>query len=234
MDPSIRERLGLRAPARPLTRARAERVLAARSLMFVFLVGALVAAVALGSPVGDQIDGLRISITGSCAALIAVILLVGYDRLPRWALSVCLLCGSMLIEWAVYAAQDPKSPFLLFYLWVAFYAFYFLNRAQAAMQAAFVGVAYGVVVALTNEPLKGQIIRWLVFMIALVVAGLLVRMMRERIDTLLRSLDAANKTDMLTGLLDENGFTQILEKEKERAGRNGHRMALAIGELDGD
>src|SRR2546421_432992 len=153
MDPSIRERLGLRAPARPLTRARAERVLAARSLMYVFLVGALVAAVALGSPVSDNIDGLRISITGSCAALVAVILLVGYDRLPRWALSVCLLCGSM---------------------------------------------------------------------------------MRERIDTLLRSLDAANKTDMLTGLLDENGFTQILEKEKERAGRNGHRMALAIGELDGD
>src|SRR3954447_8254638 len=197
MNPSIWERLGLRAPVRPLTRQRAERVLAARSLMYVFFVGALVAAAALASPVAEQIDAARISITGVCAAVIALIVLVGYDRLPRWGLSTCLLSGSMLIEWAVYASHDPKSPFLLFYLWVAFYACYFLNRAQAAMQAAFVGVAYGAVVAMSDEPLKGQVIRWAVFMIALVVAGLLVRVMRERIDALLRYLDAANKTDML-------------------------------------
>ena len=43
----------------------------------------------------------------------------------------------MLIEWAVYGSGDPTSPFLLFYLWVAFYAFYFMTRRQAAMQALF-------------------------------------------------------------------------------------------------
>jgi hypothetical protein len=75
----------------------------------------------------------------------------------------------------VYAAHDPTSPFLLFYLWVAFYAFYFLNRAQAAIQTIFIGVAYGAVLATDAASLKLAFVRWMVFTIALVVAGLLVR-----------------------------------------------------------
>jgi diguanylate cyclase (GGDEF)-like protein len=234
MDPSTLERLGLRAPSGPQTRERAERAMAARSLMYVFLVGALVAAAALVSPViSTHIDQARISLTGGCSAMIALLLLGGYDRLPRWSLSVFLLCGSMLIEWAIYAGHDPTSPFLLFYLWVAFYAFYFLTRLQAALQTAFIGFAYGVVLALNDAPERVQVVRWLVFTIALVVAGLLVRVMRERIDALLRSLDAASRTDMLTGLLDAQGFDEILEKELERARRSGNRVGLVMAELDG-
>ena len=71
----------------------------------------------------------------------------------------------MLIEWAVYGSGDPTSPFLLFYLWVAFYAFYFLTRRQAAMQALFIGVAYAAVVLHRSAPLKTDVVRWFVFMI---------------------------------------------------------------------
>jgi diguanylate cyclase (GGDEF)-like protein len=77
-------------------------------------------------------------------------------------------------------------------------------------------------------------VRWIVFMIALVVAGLLVRVMRERIDALLHSLDAASRTDMLTGLLDQQGFDEVLEKELERARRSGNRAGLAMARIDGD
>jgi diguanylate cyclase (GGDEF)-like protein len=202
--------------------------------MYVFAVGALVAAAALGSPVATHIDAARIAVTGGCAAMIAVLLFFGYDRLPSWTLSVFLLCGSMLIEWSVYAAKDPSSPFVLFYLWVVFYAFYFLSRAQAAMQAAFIGVAYAAMLALSNESISGQIVRWIVFTIALVVAGLLVRVMRERIDGLLRDLDEASRKDMLTGLLDQRGFDETLGKELERARRSGNRLGLVIAALDGE
>ena len=165
--------------------------------------------------------------------MIGLILFLGYERIPQWSLSVCLLCGSMLIEWAIYAGHDPTSPFLLFYLWVAFYAFYFLNRIQAALQIGFVGFAYAIVLAVSDEPVKTQIVRWIVFTIALVVAGLLVRVMRERIDALLRSLDDAMRKDMLTGLLDERGFDELLEKEIERARRSGNRLGIVIGQVDG-
>ena len=145
MNPSTLERLGLRAPSGPQNRERAERGMAARTLMYVFVVGALVAGAALISPVSPHIDTLRITSTGACAAMIALVLFAGYERLPNWTLSVFLLSGSMLIEWSILAADDPSSPFLLFYLWVAFYAFYFLSRGQAAMQAGFIGVAYAAV-----------------------------------------------------------------------------------------
>ncbi|HKP90616.1 MAG TPA: GGDEF domain-containing protein [Thermoleophilaceae bacterium] len=234
MNPSTLERLGLRAPSGPQNRERAERAMAARTLMYVFLVGAVVAGAALISPVATHIDTLRLSITGGCSALIAMLLFAGYERLPNWTLSVFLLCGSMLIEWSVYAALDPSSPFLLFYLWVAFYAFYFLSRAQAAMQASFIGIAYAAVLVAAGESLRMGIVSWIVFMLALVVAGLLVRVMRERIDGLLESLDAASRTDMLTGLLDQQGFDEILEKELERARRSGNRVGLALARIDGE
>src|SRR5207248_730903 len=234
IDPPTLERLGLRPARGPQNRERAERAAAARSLMYLFVVGALVAAAALGSQVGAGIGTARIGITGGCSALIAMLRFIGYDRLPAWALSVLLLCGSMLIEWSIYAASDPASPFLLFYVWVAFYAFYFLTRFQAALQAAFIGIAYGAVLALNSEPLRTQIVRWVVFTVALVVAGLLVRVMRERIDSLLGSLDAVSRSDLLTGLLDDRGWEQILEKELERGRRSGNRVAIALARIDGD
>ncbi|MBV9213314.1 MAG: GGDEF domain-containing protein [Actinobacteria bacterium] len=233
MDASIRERLGLKAPSGPQGRDRAERALAARSLMYMFFAGGAIAAAALVSPMSHTVDDARIAVTAGCAGGIATVLFIGYDRLPRWALSVLLLCGSMLIEWAVWGSGDPSSPFLLFYLWVAFYAFYFLNRVYAALQVLFIGVAYAVVLAHSTAPFKTEVVRWVVFTVALVVSGLLVRMMRERIDSLLRSLDEAMRKDMLTGLLDERGFAEIAEKELERARRSGNRVGIVIAELDG-
>jgi diguanylate cyclase (GGDEF)-like protein len=233
MDPSTRERLGLKSPTGPHSRERAERAVAARSLMYIFAVGAVIAGAALISPLAHPADEARIAITAASAALMAVVLFVGYERLPRWTLSVLLLCGSMLIEWAIYGSGDPTSPFRLFYLWVAFYAFYFLTRLEAALQTLFIGAAYGAVLAMSQEPVTNGVVRWLVFMVAVVVAGLLVRVMRERIDGLLRSLDETMQRDMLTGLLDERGFAQILEKELERARRSGNRVGVALAQVDG-
>jgi diguanylate cyclase (GGDEF)-like protein len=234
MDPSIRERLGLRPSPRPDSRDRAERAVAARSLMYLFAVGAAVAGAALAANVGPAVDQGRIGATAIGSAAIAVVLFLAYDRLPRWALSVFLLAGSMLIEWAVYASGDPQSPFLLFYLWIAFYAFYFLSRTLALLQTAFIGVAYGAVLLRSAESTQSGALRWLVFMVAMMVAGLLVRMLRERIDALIEELDTASRRDMLTGLLDERGWDEILTKELERARRSGNRVGIVVGQLDGE
>jgi diguanylate cyclase (GGDEF)-like protein len=202
--------------------------------MYLFAVGAIVAAAALAANVGAAVDEARIAVTAVGAAAIAVALFAAYDRAPRWALNVFLLCGSMLIEWAVYASGDPQSPFLLFYLWIAFYAFYFLSRTVALLQTAFIGIAYAAVLLRSAETLQSGSLRWLVFMVAMGVAGVLVRMLRERIDTLLRELDTASKIDMLTGLLNESGWDQILTKELERARRSGNRVGIVVGQLDGE
>ena len=119
MDPSIPERLGLRPAGGPQNRERAERAMAARSLMYLFLVGTLMAAVALVSPVSGEISPLRIASMGACSALIALLLFAGYDRLPAWALSVFLLCGSMLIQrasrksWTISSAMRRSTARLI-------------------------------------------------------------------------------------------------------------------------
>ncbi len=233
MDPSIRERLGLRPSVRPQSGDRAERAVAARALMYLFLVGAVVAGAALVGHVSPDLDETRIGVTALSSLGIATVLFLAYENAPRWSLSVFLLCGSMLIEWAIYASGDPQSPFLLFYLWIAFYAFYFLSRTQALLQAAFIGMAYAAVLERGSEPLQTQVLRWIVFVIAMMVAGLLVRMLRERIDQLLRDLGEASRTDMLTGLLDERGWDEILTKEIERARRSGNRVGIVVGQVDG-
>jgi diguanylate cyclase (GGDEF)-like protein len=202
--------------------------------MYLFLIGAAVAGAALAANLGPSVDQARIAATAGGALGIAVVLFVAYDAAPRWALSLFLLCGSMLIEWAVYASGDPQSPFLVFYLWIAFYAFYFLSRMQALLQAGFIGLAYAAVLARGTEAWQTQALRWLVFIIAMMVAGLLVRMLRERIDALIGELDTASRADMLTGLLDERGWDEILTKELERARRSGNRVGIVVGQLDGD
>ena len=234
MDPSVFERLGLRPSARPQSRDRAERAVAARSLMYLFLVGAIVSGAALAAQLSPAVDQTRIGVTACGALVLAVVLFFTHESTPRWALSVFLLMGSLLIEWAVYASGDPQSPFLLFYLWIAFYAFYFLSRTQAILQMAFVGMAYAAVLERSTEAVRTSILRWIVFTIAMIVAGLLVRMLRERIDHLLKELDTASRTDMLTGLLDERGWEVILRKEIERARRSGNRVGIVVGQIDGE
>jgi diguanylate cyclase (GGDEF)-like protein len=234
MDTSVFERLGLRPAARPQGAERAERAVGARALMYLFLVGAIVSGSAFAAQLSPHVDQTRIAITAAGALGIAIALFFAYDATPLWALSVFLLMGSLLIEWAVYASNDPQSPFLVFYLWIAFYAFYFLSRTQAILQMAFVGMAYGVVLERSAEPVQTSVLRWIVFTIAMIVAGLLVRMLRERIDTLLSELDSASRTDMLTGLLDERGWEELLHKELERARRSGNRVGIVVGQIDGE
>jgi diguanylate cyclase (GGDEF)-like protein len=39
---------------------------------------------------------------------------------------------------------------------------------------------------------------------------------------------------MLTGLLDERGWDDLLHKELERARRSGNRVGIVVGQIDGD
>ena len=171
MNPSVFERLGLRPSTRPQGHERAERAVAARSLMYLFLVGAVVSGAALAASLSPAVDQTRIAVTAGGALAIAIALFFAYDAAPRWALSAFLLMGSLLIEWAIYASGDPQSPFLLFYLWIAFYAFYFLGRLQALLQTAFIGFAYAVVLEKGDAAFQQQALRWIVFTIAMMVAG---------------------------------------------------------------
>src|SRR2546429_532126 len=124
----------------------------ARSLMFLFFAGASISLLALfvGHAPADE---PRMIGTAASGFGIALVLLVGYDRLPSWTFPLFLACGTMLIEWTIYSSGESTSAFAMFYFWIAIYAFYFFSRRMAVMQLLFIACSYGAVLALIpNAP----------------------------------------------------------------------------------
>lgn len=192
----------------------------ARSLMFLFFAGASIALLAL--VVGQApADEPRMIATACSGFGIAALLLAGYDRLPSWTFPLLLACGTMLIEWTIYSSGESTSAFAMFYFWIAIYAFYFFSRRMAVVQLLFIAFSYGVVLAVIPDAPNPSVVRWAVTTSALVVAGAMIGLLKDRVDRLIGALGEASRTDTVTGLLNRRAFVDTLEMELERA-RRGH------------
>ncbi|MDQ6811637.1 MAG: hypothetical protein M3Z95_07040, partial [Actinomycetota bacterium] len=184
MTPPLRQRLGLAPDSRPLRHRQGDRGLMARSLMFLFFAGASIALLALivGQTPADQ---PRMIATAASGFGIATLLLVGYDRLPGWAFPILLACGTMLIEWTIYSSGESTSAFAMFYFWIAIYAFYFFSRRMAVLQLLFIAASYAAVLAVIPDAPNPSVVRWAVTTSALVVAGAMIGLLKDRVDRLI-------------------------------------------------
>jgi diguanylate cyclase (GGDEF)-like protein/putative nucleotidyltransferase with HDIG domain len=231
MQVTIRERLGLRRPAHSAADARTDRGVMARSLMYLFAAGGIVALVSLA--VGATQDEARIAVTGAAAFAIAALLLVAYERVPVWGFQVLLGCGTVLVEWAIFASGDTTSPYAMFYVWIAIYSFYFLTRFRAWLQMAFIGLAYSAVLVSSGDIETTPVIHWAFVTSTLVVAGAFIGVQRGHVERLINRLSNAARTDSLTGLVNRRGFEELFEIELERARRSGRPLSVIVGDLDG-
>jgi diguanylate cyclase (GGDEF)-like protein/putative nucleotidyltransferase with HDIG domain len=66
--------------------------------------------------------------------------------------------------------------------------------------------------------------------VVLACVGLL---QHKRIKTLRTRIEAANRTDPLTGLLNRRAFEELLELELDRATRAGRPLSVVVGDIDG-
>jgi hypothetical protein len=112
---------------------------------------------------------------------------------------VALAWGSTLITGVAYFSAQSPSPLVFFYLWIFLYSAYFFTTAEMTAQILYVGVAYGALLA-ARPPLGGIPAWWLVGMGTLLVAAILIRSLRERVEALIASLYDAARTDPLTKL----------------------------------
>lgn len=192
----------------------------ARSLMFLFFAGASISLLALfvGHAPADE---PRMIATSASGFGIAAVLLAGYDRLPNWTFPLFLACGTMLIEWTIYSSGESTSAFAMFYFWIAIYAFYFFSRRMAVLQLVFIACSYAAVLAVIPDAPNPSVVRWAVTTSALVVAGAMIGLLKDRVDRLMGALAEASHIDTLTGLLNRRAFVDTLEMELERA-RRGH------------
>jgi two-component system, cell cycle response regulator len=231
MQPPIRERLGWHEASRTPAEGRADRAVMARSMMYLFAAGGAVTLISL--VLATSSDEPRLAITGAAAFGIAALVLVVYDRIPIWGFQALLVCGTVLVEWAIYASGDTTSPYAMFYFWIAIYSFYFLSRFRASLQMAFIGLAYLAVLLSNGDVQTAPVIHWAFVTCILVVAGAFIGVQREHVQRLIDKLSSAARTDSLTGLVNRRGFEELFETELERARRSGRPLSVIVGDLDG-
>ncbi len=143
-----------------------------RSLSHLFL-----GATALGfgglvlfpMPPGTDMPGILVTLGISLAT--GLTLYFGAGRMPGWATFVGLAVGTLVISLDIYFAGEIRTNDEMFYLLVAFFAFYFLPRWAAVGELALVGACYALVLMLRNEPDGSS--RWVIVIGTLAVSGML-------------------------------------------------------------
>jgi diguanylate cyclase (GGDEF)-like protein/putative nucleotidyltransferase with HDIG domain len=203
----------------------------ARTAAFFFLSGALIVPIALVTPHSPTLDDGLLAAVGGAAALSGVALLLLQRRLPRWSYHLVTAVGTVVSTLAIYAWAQDTTYGPLPYLWVAFFAFYFFGFPAALAHLALISGAFAVELAvqpLDYTPLAG----WIATTLTLLLAGVVVATIRDRMTNLIEGLTHAARRDPLTDLLNRRGFEEVFDVELERARRTEAPLCLIVCDLD--
>jgi diguanylate cyclase (GGDEF)-like protein/putative nucleotidyltransferase with HDIG domain len=209
-----------------------ETSLMAQILAGLFAAGATLALLTAALPHNARASALGLLLTVAASYVLAGVLFWRARTIPSWTLPLALGWGSTLIAGVAYFSAGSPSPVVFFFLWSSLYASYFFTTTGTAIQVVYVGVAYGALLV-ARPPSSGAGAWWLVGMGTLLVAAILIRSMRDRVEVLIARLYEAARTDPLTKLSNRRGFRELLDLELERARRSRSKVTLVVGDLDG-
>jgi diguanylate cyclase (GGDEF)-like protein len=120
----------------------------------------------------------------------------------------------------------------MYYLWVVLYAAHFLGRRATALHVLLIAIAYGATLAAIDPGPVGPS-RWVSTVGLVIGAAVVVRLLSEQIERLVADLEAAARTDTLTGLQNRRAFRESFAREAQRAARTGRPFSLVFADLDG-
>ncbi|HEV7460992.1 MAG TPA: diguanylate cyclase [Solirubrobacteraceae bacterium] len=214
--------------------------MAARAQAALFATAGLVGALGVLLPHPDRFNEVGL-LAIQCASLTAACaLLILGERTPRWVATTGPFGATAMTSLAIVFTGRSTSAYLLFYLWVALYAFYFLSGRQTAVLCLFAIVNYGLVILGSrllgytpggldaNEDIPAFVLMTGTF----AVAGVFLVTLRERVGRLIDQLTDAASTDPLTGLLNRRGFQTVIDNELARSERGGRSFSLLMCDCD--
>jgi len=170
----------------------------------------------------------------------APVLWICRQRWPGWFFQLSTAGGSILLGLCVYYGGDASSPYALLIIWVAVFSAYFFTPAQTTAQLVFAGAIYAV--ALVAHPQGAEktdaAAHWLLVMAGVTVAAGMVtalvsarrKLEVERETLLIETMELA-RTDPLTGLANRRTWLEELDRELQRARREGP-VCVAMLDLD--
>ncbi len=207
----------------------------ARNGALLFGAASLVTLLGLLLPHEANVDTGSLIIVVAGSAALALVLLVAGSRLNDVGYSVVLGLGTVLISLAAVANGERSGGAAgydeLYYLWVVFYAAYYLRRRTLALQVLLIAVSYGVTLVLIDPgPIATS--RWLTVIGLVAGSAVVVRLLSEHIEQLMAALDEAASTDRLTGLANRRALEEHYRREAARAARTGEPIALVLLDLN--
>jgi len=195
------------------------------ALGILFLAGATLSLVALVVPHWRGGDDGAIAAVAASGYPVAVLLILARGRLPTWLIHTLLALGTADVTAGVYLghSHDGSLTTSILYVWVALYAFHFFTWRGAAVHLAWVGAAYGSMLAYQHYRAgPGQ---WLFVLGTAVVAGAFVASLNAEVRR-------SARTDALTGLANRRAWEEIISREVARADRGQRPLCVALIDLD--
>jgi diguanylate cyclase (GGDEF)-like protein len=241
-DGSVSERLigAIRVAGQRLTwrglvanTVREDRATMARTFTYLFGTGATLVLISLLLPHAPDRDTTGLLIVAVCGYLVALGLLIGFDRLPLWAFEASPLIGTALVSLAVYfGGAEAATAYAMYYFWVALAACYFLRPPVAVAHLVIASAAYGLVLLVSPGPAILPGVAWVIVTGTLGVLGILMMTLRGQVNGLVTQLASAARTDSLTRLANRRELEERFAAELERSTRTARPLSLLVLDLD--
>ena len=148
-------------------------------LGLLFIAGGTIGALSLVLPHPSSFNSPALWSNVVIAYVAGAVVLLVRHRLPFWAIQAVMLCGTIIVTRAVYYGHDPSGYYTIWYLWIGVYAFFFFGPRWGSIQMAAIAVAYGWVLTELSGPTP--VVRWVVTVGSIFVAGFLVDAMAGRL-----------------------------------------------------
>lgn len=210
------------------------RAWVARLLAWLFGLGGLLLFITLLLPGPQDRDSGAMAIVAGSAVLVGLFLLAAFERLPVWFLRAAPAIGTGLVALAIYySGPQASASYATYMAWVVIAAALFLDTRLILAHGALVVGAYAFVLSRLEgsdglDALRVTMTAGTVLAVAIIMGGISTQL-RE----VLKRLQAAARTDPLTGLLNRRALEESFEMELSRAGRGGFGVGLVMLDLDG-
>jgi diguanylate cyclase (GGDEF)-like protein len=202
---------------------------------WLFGAAAVVTLIGLVLPHQPQADEAGLAAIAAAAAVVAALLRFGgawAARLARFAPAAGILLVSLALLFNGERNGGDAGGDEMYYLWAALYAAHFLGRRATAAHVLLIAVAYAVTLVAIDPGAVGAS-RWVSTVGLVIGAAVVARLLSEQVERLVSDLEAAARTDTLTGLQNRRAFREAFAREAQRAARTGRPFALIFADLDG-
>ncbi len=175
------------------------------------------------------------TVVASSAVLAGLILIVPWQRLPRWAFAMPLVLMTLSIGALAEAADTAGSTMLVLMAFVVVLAAYYLPRPLAIAELALVGLVLAArVLALDDASSRqAEALRVTLLMAALIALFALVLFLRNAISKREALIKNQDVFDYQTGLLTGAELDRVLGIELSRAQRHARPLSVVMIDVSG-